>query len=166
MHNAFYPGVVCIFWSGSFMYTFCYCFTCYYLTAQLVLPGRVERSYDFREENCALSLAKCKPTHRLERNIDTALAGECEGENGAHRKSHGGKEVTPLHLSFPIFHLHTVFLRLYLMSALHLVASTMLPGACNVCSCRYTTASFKWLFKWIFIRVFLLALLSHVSFSL
>lgn len=87
--------------------------TRYYLTARLVLPGRVERSYDFREENCALSLAKCKPTYRLERNIDTALAGECEEENGAHRKSHGGKEVTPLHLSFPIFHFHTVFLRLY-----------------------------------------------------
>uniref|UniRef100_A0A6B0UC68 Putative secreted protein n=1 Tax=Ixodes ricinus TaxID=34613 RepID=A0A6B0UC68_IXORI len=48
---------------------FAYCFTCYYLTALLVLHRRVERSYDLREENCALSLAKCKPMHRLERNI-------------------------------------------------------------------------------------------------
>uniref|UniRef100_A0A4D5RWC3 Uncharacterized protein n=1 Tax=Ixodes scapularis TaxID=6945 RepID=A0A4D5RWC3_IXOSC len=100
MHNAFYPGVVYILWSGSFMYTFCYCFTRYYLTAQLVLPEHVERSHDLGKENCSLSLAKCKLMHRLERNIDTALAGQCKGENGTHGKSHGGK-VTLLHFSFP-----------------------------------------------------------------
>lgn len=111
MHNAFYPGVVYIFWSGSFMYTFCYCFTHYYLTARLVLPEHVERSHDLRKENCALSLAKCKLMHRLERNIDTALAGQCKGKNGTHGKKPWWKEGHSSPLQFSIF---TVFLRLYL----------------------------------------------------